>query len=233
MSVTDTTKRKAASKAKAKTKAKAKVKPKAKAKPKKAVTRTLQKRDAASVTKRDAASVTKQEAQETQKAQGRTKPITPGKDSSTGQFLPGNGFWKKRTTHGRPRLFASSDALWEACVEYFEAVESSPLYETKADKGILYRLPKPRPMTIGGLSVFLDIDVSTWNTWRKEPDYSAVCTRVEAIIRDQKFAGAAAELFNANIIARDLGLAEKVDSNTLLETHEERLRRLMQEDASE
>lgn len=34
-------------------------------------------------------------------------------------------------------------------------------------------------------------------------------TRVEQIIRQQKFEGAAAELLNPNIIARDLGLADK------------------------
>ena len=33
--------------------------------------------------------------------------------------------------------------------------------------------------------------------------------RAESVIRSQKFAGAAADLLNANIIARDLGLAEK------------------------
>jgi hypothetical protein len=36
-----------------------------------------------------------------------------------------------------------------------------------------------------------------------------VTTRVDEIIRTQKFQGAAADLLNPNIIARDLGLSEK------------------------
>ncbi|SMP36850.1 terminase small subunit, partial [Shimia sagamensis] len=50
----------------------------------------------------------------------------------------------------------------------------------------------------------------TWREWRKSrKDLSSVMTRVEQIIRQQKFEGAAAELLNPNIIARDLGLADK------------------------
>jgi hypothetical protein len=37
---------------------------------------------------------------------------------------------------------------------------------------------------------------------------------VEEIIRTQKFEGASADLLNPNIIARDLGLADKQDNTT-------------------
>lgn len=37
----------------------------------------------------------------------------------------------------------------------------------------------------------------------------AVITQAEAVIYEQKFTGAAADLLNPNIIARDLGLADK------------------------
>ena len=40
-------------------------------------------------------------------------------------------------------------------------------------------------------------------------DFSQVITRIGKIIYDQKFSGAASGFFNANIIARDLGLADK------------------------
>ena len=124
---------------------------------------------------------------------------------------PGNQFWKARTKHGRDRLFASSEALWEACCEYFEWVESHPLWETKLfsyqgeiSEGVI---PKMRAMTIDGLCLFLDITYETWRTWRNENGFSEVVSRAERVIRDQKFSGAAAELLNANIIARDLGLS--------------------------
>ena len=130
-------------------------------------------------------------------------------------FLPGNQFWKARTNVGRPRLFASAEALWEACCEYFQWVDDNPLYEMKAFsyQGEVVQEPvaKMRAMTVSGLCLFLDIDRSTWYDWASRDDYSNIVKKVEDVIRDQKFAGAAADLLNANIIARDLGLADKTE----------------------
>lgn len=125
----------------------------------------------------------------------------------------GNQFWKARSSHGRTPKFASPDALWAACTEYFEWVEANPLKEAKpfAFQGAITiaEVDKMRAMTIGGLCIFLDIDRTTWAEYGKKQDFSTVVTRVEETIRDQKFSGAAADLLNANIIARDLGLAER------------------------
>jgi hypothetical protein len=66
-------------------------------------------------------------------------------------------------------------------------------------------------MTMQGLCLFLDVDEQTIaNYGSKEgyEDYFGIVARIKAVIRDQKFSGAAAGLLNANIIARDLGLAE-------------------------
>ncbi|MFB4060974.1 terminase small subunit, partial [Escherichia coli] len=48
-----------------------------------------------------------------------------------------------------------------------------------------------------------------WGTFRSMEGFSDVTSRAEDIIYDQKFSGAAADLLNANIIARDLGLKEQ------------------------
>ncbi len=128
----------------------------------------------------------------------------------------GNQFWKARSKHGRDRLFASADLLWEACCEYFQWVEDNPLYEMKpfAYQGEVTQEPvaKMRAMTIDGICLFLDIDVKTWASWRNQEDFIPVVSRAESVIRSQKFAGAAADLLNANIIARDLGLVEKKET---------------------
>ena len=126
----------------------------------------------------------------------------------------GNQFWKARRSHGPKPKFANPDDLWAACVEYFEWVEDNPLMEAKAYvvKGevIDHNTRKMRAMTLGGLCIFLDIDFKSWVGWRtKREDLFHVTTRVEEIIRQQKFEGAAANLLNANIIARDLGLADR------------------------
>ena len=129
----------------------------------------------------------------------------------------GNQFWKARTKHGRDRLFASHELLWESCCEFFQWVEDNPLFEMKpfAYQGVVVQEPvaKMRAMTIDGMCLFLDISPSTWYEWRKtEDDYSDIVTKAENVIRSQKFAGAAADLLNSNIIARDLGLSDKKET---------------------
>lgn len=125
----------------------------------------------------------------------------------------GNQFWKARAKHGRDKIFASADLLWEACEEYFQWVEDNPLYAAETVKfqgeATLIDVPKMRAMTISGLCLFLDIDQTTWAAWRSVDDFSPIVTRAEEVIRSQKFAGAAADLLNANIIARDLGLSDR------------------------
>jgi hypothetical protein len=126
-----------------------------------------------------------------------------------------NKFWEARSTHGRNPIFKDSEQLWGACQEYFIWVEENPLSEEKlfCYQGEITRdyIYKMRAMTIGGLCIFLDICEKTWANYRDNKDFLQVVTQVEKIIRNQKFTGAAADLLNPNIIARDLGLR---DSNT-------------------
>lgn len=146
---------------------------------------------------------------------------TQGKDPVTGRFVKGNRWWEVRSSAGPKPKFTDPEALWNACCEYFAWVEDNPLHEDKlvTFQGVATHEPiaKMRAMTEAGLCLFLDIGVSTWHEWKTErPDLSEVVTRVQQTIRSQKFAGAAADLLNANIIARDLGLAEKQESETNL-----------------
>lgn len=125
----------------------------------------------------------------------------------------GNRFWEARSTHGRNPLFKNPDKLWDACSQYFKWVEENPLKEEKATQyqGVFIKdtVNKMRAMTYSGLCIFLDIDDITWKNYREREDFFRVTKKVEQIIRDQKFSGAAADLLNANIIARDLGLVDK------------------------
>lgn len=124
----------------------------------------------------------------------------------------GNRFWEARSSHGRNPIFGSPEELWSACTEYFDWIEENPLYETKAFafQGVVTQeaIPKMRAMTIIGLCLFLDIDRSTWYALKAKEGFSDITTRAEEVIYNQKFSGAAADLLNANIIARDLGLKE-------------------------
>ncbi len=141
------------------------------------------------------------------------------RDPVTGRFLPGHRFWEARSSHGRKPTFADANTLWAACVEYFEWVQDNPLHEARAfsyeGRVTLAELPKMRAMTISGLCLFLDIAFETWRGWKTEghalhrPDLVEMISRVEAVIYEQKFTGAAADLLNPSIISRELGLAEK------------------------
>jgi hypothetical protein len=199
-------KKRAAPKAKAKTKVKAK----AKAAPRKRNE---------SVT-RDASDV--------------TRDVTP-KAGSPGA-PKGNQFWRLRSKHGANSKYTAAQ-LWEACTEYFEHCEAHPLLVTKTvftKNGPETAVDeRPRAFTQQGLCVYLGISSTTWHEWRKSEDKAEIVACVDNIMFEQKFTGAAVDVFNANIIARNLGLAEKVDNTNMVETHEERMRRLMAEGNSE
>ena len=137
-----------------------------------------------------------------------------GKNPHNGHFAAGNRFWEARASCGPKPKFAKPDDLWNACVEYFKWVDDNPLIEKKlvSFQGVstIEALPKMRAMTIGALCTFLDIRHATWNEWRKSRDDLAdVIEKVDAVIFAQKFEGAAADMLNGSIIARDLGLADK------------------------
>ena len=128
----------------------------------------------------------------------------------------GNEFWKVRAKHGREKFITSIELLKESCLEYFQWVEDNPLQEEKlfSFQGVVTKetVSKMRAMTIEGLCVFLDITAHTWRNWRTDKEYLPVIEWAESIMRQQKFAGAAADMLNANIIARDLGLRDAQDN---------------------
>jgi hypothetical protein len=136
------------------------------------------------------------------------------REAETGRFLPGNRFWAARSTFGPKPMFTNGGDLWTACVEYFEWVDANPLYSdqlvTFQGKATHEPVEKMRAMTLAGLCLFLDITTKAWRLWKaNRQDLAETIERVEMVLYAQKFAGAAADLLNANIIARDLGLADK------------------------
>lgn len=133
-------------------------------------------------------------------------------------FVAGNEFWKLRSKHGRDVIFSNADTLYEAACEYFQWCVDNPLYSTEfLGKDAEERLvPKMRAFTLAGLCLHLDVNTHYFSQFKetelgKTNDFSSVIARIENIIYNQKFTGAAAGFLNANIIARDLGLSEKQD----------------------
>ncbi len=134
----------------------------------------------------------------------------------------GNQFWKQRSRHGRDKIFASPLIMLRAAEKYFTWCDNNPIIETQFFNRGKYgvqsvEVPHMRPYTITALCIYLGVNTRYFNDFKKrldlnkkiDKDFSTVITRIEEIIYSQKFQGAAAGFFNANIIARDLGLTDK------------------------
>lgn len=130
----------------------------------------------------------------------------------------GNQYWKMREKHGRNREFQSAGELWEKSCEYFQWVVDNPLMEAKAmsfkGESWIESVPKMRTMSIKGLCLFLGVNEKYFNDFVSnlkddDDDFSEVITTIKDIIHQYKLEGATADLLNANIISRELGLIDK------------------------
>ena len=148
----------------------------------------------------------------------------------------GNQFWKFRSKHGRDKLFTTPELLWGAAREYFQWCDEHPWMKVeqaratgkpglalKVTKGKvkdiqatrpagLAELPTARPYTLSGLCHYLDCAESYFREFKRNKppdDFMTVITRIELIIETRQFEGATVGAYNANIIARKLGLSDK------------------------
>lgn len=138
----------------------------------------------------------------------------------TGFPIHGNEFWKLRSKHGRKLLFESPELMWEAACEYFTWCDNNPLKESKLvnhkGKMVLRDVPKLRAYTLSGLCLYLGCSEKYFTDFKytqknKEgkKDFIEVIETLQQVIYTQKFTGAACDLLNANLISRDLGLADQ------------------------
>ena len=138
----------------------------------------------------------------------------------------GNEFWKARSKHGRDKIFKTPTILWEAACEYFEWCAKNPFKEQKVfhTAGIITKtnVNKMRPYTQFGLCSFLHVTSSYFRAFKStrkdsevelDKDFITIIAEIDEIIYNQKYSGAAADLLNANIIARDLSLVDKTSSD--------------------
>ncbi|MBK5721409.1 DNA-packaging protein [Dysgonomonas sp. Marseille-P4677] len=128
----------------------------------------------------------------------------------------GNKFWKLRSKHGRDKLFASPELLLEAAYEYFEWCDKNPWQKNEAVKsgnmaGSIIKVPTQRPFSLSGLCNYLGCNQGYFYEFKTNCDkgFSDIITRIEELIEIQQFEGATVGAFNANIIARKLGLSDK------------------------
>lgn len=134
----------------------------------------------------------------------------------------GNQFWKLRSKHGRDKLFATPDLLWDAACEYFQWCDENPWCviknKTKGKTKEKEETPTQRPYTLTGFLSYCGANEAYWRQFKQaeHEGFSTVVSRIENIIETQQLEGAIVGAFNPNIIARKLGLAEKQDSTIKL-----------------
>tara|TARA_R110000803_G_scaffold166755_3_gene230028 strand:- start:4008 stop:4511 length:504 start_codon:yes stop_codon:yes gene_type:complete len=133
----------------------------------------------------------------------------------------GNSYWRRRLTHGKPRAFEGPKELLEACIEYLEYCDETPLKEEKAfaSGGDVTKtdVNKMRVPTLAGLTTHLGINRTTWNKWRADrEDLTHVIESIDTAIETVQVEGASAGLLNHNIIARLVGLVDKKETKGLL-----------------
>lgn len=145
---------------------------------------------------------------------GAGRPIRP--DPSDKPYLAlSETAREQKARPGRQAIYQSADEILHAALEYFAWTDANPLLKRKtqfsAPVGKFFAADEPhvRPYTLNGLVIYMGIAHETWLNYKKNPEYSGVCQSIETSIYQQKLAGAAAGFFNAAIIARELGLADK------------------------
>lgn len=125
---------------------------------------------------------------------------------------------------GRPRAFTLEE-FEQAWIDYFAFVEDNPWYKNEAIKsgemvGQIVKIPTTRPYSEIGFCAFHNLGEHYINQLAKSLEqredeeslqFSYILTRARAKCKNQKFEGAAVGAFNANIIARDLGLADRMN----------------------
>ena len=113
-------------------------------------------------------------------------------------------------------VFDSPQTLLECAQEYFKWTKANPYKESQAfayqGELTIEKLPKMRVVTHDGLCLYLGITRGNYDRYRNDPQFAAVTELIDQAIREQKFTAAAAGLLNGNLIARDLGLGDKVSN---------------------
>ncbi len=115
----------------------------------------------------------------------------------------------------RRKKYASAEDLANVAKEYFQWVEDNPFYEEKAfaymGEITKEKIEIQRPYTLAAFCLYAGITDQTFRNYDGDEVLGPVCEAIRSVVDNQKFEGAASNIFNANIISRDLGLADKQD----------------------
>jgi hypothetical protein len=144
--------------------------------------------------------------------------------------------WQSAKKVGRPKNIKTPQHLWELACDYFTHVDNTPVLKFEQKKGntqfphgqklttkqILaisnqtVQLPYQRPYTWDGFENYLflkgvlaKLDDYKANKEGRYSDFTDIIARIDSVIFNNKYTGAAVGLFDPRIVSRDLGLVDK------------------------
>jgi len=121
---------------------------------------------------------------------------------------------------GKHKYIETPEKLWELFEEYVLHEKKNPMYKTEyvGKDGRTELTPLETPITFEGFECYLmnkgiigDLGDYASNKNEKYSEYSTIITRIRKNCFGHNFRGASVGLFNVNIIAKKLGLSEKVE----------------------
>jgi len=116
------------------------------------------------------------------------------------------------------KYIETPELLWEYFKLYVEKERNNPMYKVEyvGKDGNQVNTPLQVPITFEGFECYLwdadiisDLSQYSANTEGRYTDYQTIITRIRNNCFVQNFKGASVGLFNANIIAKKLGLIER------------------------
>lgn len=149
----------------------------------------------------------------------------PKKDTSVFKnnknlFQPGHTFWQNVENPGRPKAIESPEKLWEYFLSYCTEIDENPWikHDFKGKDAEAVEIKIALPYTWFGFDNYLfknkvidNLDDYKANKKKTYSNFCSIIKRIDKVIFDRKYSGAAVNAFNASIIARDLKLVDSSD----------------------
>ena len=121
---------------------------------------------------------------------------------------------------GKPKYIATPEILWELFTQYVQHEVDNPMHKVEyvGKEGQKVLTPLPIPIIFEGFECWLadedyisDLGQYSANRDGAYKEYVPIITRIRNNCFSNNFKGAAVGLFNANLIARKLGLSDRAN----------------------
>jgi len=122
---------------------------------------------------------------------------------------------------GKHKYIETPEKMWELFIEYVQHEKDNPMYKTEyvGKDGEMVRTALETPITFEGFECYVadkeiisDLGDYTSNKDGRYEQYATIITRIQKNCFVHNFKGASVKLFDANLIAKKLGLIAKSEN---------------------